>query len=159
MATTAQNNITRTVAQKSYFDDMSNQISSASTWNQGDLIFLDTTAHLLKVVTGAITDGDTFMGVSRVSIVSGNLPSPYQGTAVDASEKVSALPGPVVGVVAKFKLKSGDAFTVGCKVYTSAVDAQTVSVTANGGYIGLYQGKALTASATSVGEVMLSSIY
>jgi len=48
MATTAKNRIVRQVAPISIFEEASALVSSAISWNQGDLLYLDTTNKLLK---------------------------------------------------------------------------------------------------------------
>ena len=159
MATVAQNRITRSVNPYSLFESAKALISSAISFNQGDLLYLDTTNHLIKPIALA-ADSATFLGIARVTISSGKLVSPYQGTAVDAAQAISDIPGPQAGVVAKLKLNSGDSFTSGCDVYPVAGDAQTVTVTGGVGIsaIGVFQGAAVTAGAGSEGEVYLRAV-
>jgi hypothetical protein len=155
MATVAQNRIARSVAPQSLFEEAKALISSAVSFNQGDLLFLDATNHLIKAVT-ADADGATFLGIARITIVSGKLPTPYQGTAVDAAQSAVAVPGPQHGIIAKLKLKSGDAFVPGGLVYACAVDAQTVS-SAGTNAIGRFQGAAITAGSSDEGECFLKA--
>ena len=137
---------------KSMFEDALNLISSAISWNQGDLLYLDTTAHLLKPLDSD-AHAASVCGIARQSIVSGKLYPVYQGTQVDAAGAIESVAGPQVGVIASLKLKSGDAFVPGAAVYFGG-DAQTVSVT--GTYIvGYFQDAAITANASSVGNVLL----
>jgi hypothetical protein len=56
-------------------------------------------------------------------------------------------------VIAKLKLKSGDAFVPGGAVYYGG-DAQTVSSTGTNA-VGYFQDAAITATSTSEGNVML----
>lgn len=154
MASTPYNNIVRTVRQMSMFEDAKNVISSASTYNQGDLLYFDTVNYILKPVA-ATGNAATICGVARQSVTSGKVVSPYPTPA--NSEAIASVAGPVYGVIATLNLKSGDAFTPGCKVYLSAVDAQGVTVTdpGDGLHIGVYQGKSLTAGSGATGEVLV----
>jgi hypothetical protein len=154
MATTAKNRIVRQVAPNSCVPDLTNLVSSACTWNQGDLLYLDTATHLVKPLD---SDGHAQyqLGIAVQTVVAGKPKAVYTGTAVDASTAIEALAGPVFHVVAKLKLKSGDSFVPGAVVYYGG-DAQTVSVT--GTYdVGVYQGPALTAASGSEGNVYLSA--
>lgn len=160
MASTSNNNIVRSIRPGAVFEDIQNMVNSSISINQGDLCYLDTTNHLVKPVTGAATDGAKILGVSPVKIVSGLIPSPYQGTAVDASQKATSIPGPVYGVQASLTLKTGDAFNPGDQVYVTATDPQTVSITANGSSIGVYVGLAVaSATAGQTGIVHVGSRY
>jgi len=152
MATTAKNRIVRQVAPISIFEEASALVSSAISWNQGDLLYLDTTNKLLKPIASD-ANAATICGIARQTIVSGKLSPVYQGTAVDASTAIEGLAGPQAGVIAKLKLKSGDAFTPGCACYYGG-DAQTVSITGTN-VVGYFQDAAITASSTSEGQVML----
>lgn len=136
------NNITRMVAPKSIFESAINVISSAISFNQGDLLYFDDTNNLIKK-PAAETDGATFLGVARVTVVSGKLASPYN-TDVVASQAISDIPGPQYGVIAKLTLKTGDSISPGDKVYLDPATG-TTGVTVSGTKpIGIYQGKALT---------------
>lgn len=158
MATTAVNNIVRSVSPKSLFESAYPVLSSASNWNQGDILAYDATNKILNAVTGTGSSAN-LCGVAVQSIVSGKVPSPYQGTAVDASQAISDVEGPQYGIVCFFKLTSGDAFFPGVKVYIGA-DAQTVTVTAGGNSIGIFQGTAITPSGTGfVGDVLTGARY
>jgi hypothetical protein len=153
MATVAKNRITRSVRPGSAFESAKQVVGSASTWNQGDLLYFDDSANLLKPVT-ADADAATFCGIARQSVVNGKPVSPYQGTAVDAAQAIEDLGGPQYGVIAKLKLKSGDSFSPGDLVYASSVDAQTVSVTGTNA-IGIFQDAAIVAASGSEGQVLL----
>jgi hypothetical protein len=155
MATVAKNRITRSVRPGSAFESAKAVISSASTWNQGDLVYFDDVNNVLKAVTGD-TDAATFCGIARQSIVAGKPVSPYQGTAVDAAQAIEELGGPQFGVIAKLKLKSGDSFAPGDLVYASSVDAQTVSVSGTNA-IGIFQDAAIVASSGSEGQVLIGN--
>jgi len=160
MASLSDNIIVRSIRPGAVFEDIQNMVNSSISINQGDLCFLDTATHLVKPTTGGATEGAKILGISPVKIVSGLIPSPYQGTAVDASQKATSIPGPVYGVVGKLTLKTGDAFNPGDQVYVTATDAQTVSVTANGSSIGVFVGVAVaSATAGQKGEVHVGSRY
>lgn len=158
MATVAKNNIVRSVNPYSVFESAKALVTSAVSFNQGDLIIIDTTNHILATA-GTNTDGGVFLGVATQTIVSGVVKGPYQGTAVDASVGISDIRGPVAGVIVNLKLKSGDAFVPGCDVYACSVDAQTVTSTAGVGglSLGKFQDAAITAGATSTGNVYLKA--
>lgn len=138
------NRIVKTVAQNSLFDDATSVIDSTVTFNQGDLLCLDT--GLLRSVV-ALDDGTKFVGISRQSVVLGKLKSPYS-TDVDASVAATHVAGPVFNVNAKLVAKTGDAFTTGCKVYLDGASG-TYHVTSTAGLntaIGIYQGPAIAAA-------------
>lgn len=128
MATSPVNNIVRGSNAKSVFASAKAVLTSAVSFNQGDMIALDTTNHRLKAVT-ATTDAANFLGIAPLTVVSGIVKSPYT-TAVDASMAIESMSGPLYSVDASLILKTGDAFNPGDLVYISAVDAQTVTVTA-----------------------------
>lgn len=158
MATTAVNNIVRSVAPKSKFESALPVLSTAVTYNQGDLIAFDTTNKvLIPAATGNMAN---LLGVARQTVVAGVVKSPYIGTAVDASTGFSDVAGPVYGVVAFFKTTVGDSFTPGCAVYMGA-DVQTVTVTDPGSNdsVGIYQGRAFTGAAGVTADVLVGSRY
>jgi hypothetical protein len=160
MATIAINNIVRSVRPGAVFESAKSVITTAVSYNQGDLICFDDTNNRLKAV--ALTaDAATILGVAIQTIVSGKVVGPYSGTAVDASVALSDLKGPVYGVVASLKLKVGDSFAPGDKVYVTVTDAQTVTVTDPGdaNHIGIYQGAAVTAAAGSKGDIMVGNRF
>jgi len=152
MPTIAKNRIVRQVAPISLFEEAQALVSSAIDWNQGDLIYLDTVANLLKPL-GSDANAATICGIARQTIVAGKPKAVYQGTQVDAAAAIEGVAGPQAGVIAKMKLKSGDAFVPGGAVYYGG-DAQTVSSTGTN-VVGIFQDAAITAGATSEGNVML----
>ena len=148
---TANNNIVREICPNTLIADALPFLSSSVSFNQGDLLALDTTAHVLKALTGTAADSGNLLGVAPVTIVSGKLKSSYQGTAVDAAESAVSISGPLFGVVASFTLKTGDTINPGQMVYQDAggsADPQTVTVTLPVGAtaIGMYQGYAITSA-------------
>lgn len=154
MPTIAKNRIVQSIAPKSLFPEASVVVDSTVSYNQGDLLFLD--SGLLAPVT-ADADGATILGIAPQTVVLGKPKSAYSGTAVDAAQAIEALSGPVYGVVAKLKLKSGDSFVPGGAVYACAVDAQTVSSVGTN-QIGVFQDAAVTAGALSEGKVLLGAV-
>jgi acetyl/propionyl-CoA carboxylase alpha subunit len=153
----AKNNITRSVSPKTIFADAQAVVTSAVSFNQGDLLVFDDTNNRLKVPS-AEAEALTFVGVAVDTIVSGIIKRPYV-TAVDASQAAGALQGPMYGVVVSVQLKSGDAVVPGDLLYLDpASGAQNVSVTGTKA-IGVYQGSALTAGASTYVEVLLGSRF
>lgn len=155
MPTTSRNTIVRQVAPSATIADLTNFVSSACTWNQGDILYFDTGTNLVKAVT-ADADGATVLGVAVQAVVSGKPKPVYSGTAVDAATAIEALAGPLHGVEIKVKLKNGDVFTPGAAVYATAVDAQTVS-SAGVNAIGFYVGATVTAGASTEGVIRIGS--
>jgi hypothetical protein len=155
MATTAKNRITRSVAPKSLFESALSMIDSSVSFNQGDLLYLDTTNHLMKPIASD-TNGLTCLGIARQTIVNGKLLSPYSGVATDAAQAIEDISGAQFGVIASMKLKSGDIFLAGQQVYACSVDAQTVSASGSNP-IGIMQDAGLTAGASSTGNILLGA--
>jgi hypothetical protein len=162
MATTPNNNVVRGGAMaRSLFMSALPVLSSAVSFNQGDLITFDTSAKVLKpAATGA---GQYFLGVAVNTVVSGLPKQPYTGTAVDASTGLSDLSGPVFGVVASLYLDTGTSLNPGDSVYISNTDAQHVTTTQGGGTdlaIGIYVGPAITSSAAGAkGDILIVARY
>lgn len=145
MSTIAQNNLILEVNTKSLFESCLPVLSASSNWNQGDLIAFDNTNKIANAVTGS-GSGAQILGVARNTIVNGIMPSPYQGTAVDASQAIEDLAGPAYGVVCYFTATVGDAWHPGDKAYIGA-NAQTVTSAATGSSVGLYVGKTIASAA------------
>lgn len=141
-----KNTIVRSVNPKSLFESAQSVIDSTISFAQGDLLYLDTTNHLLKVMT-LETQSANFQGVARVTIVNGKIASPYN-TDVNASIAISDIPGPQTGVVAKCVLKTGDSLNPGQQVgsYPTA-GTRGVSSTITTNAIGVYQGPAIASAA------------
>lgn len=149
------NKIVREVNPKSLFESAKALVDATISFNQGDLLYLDSTNHLLKVVTAESQSAD-FMGIARVTIVSGKIASPYN-TDVVAAQAISDIPGPQVGVVAKLVLKTGDSINPGqmLGLYPTA-GTRGVSSTITTNSVGVYQGPAIvTAAAGTEIEVYL----
>lgn len=151
------NRIVRTVNKTSIFPDASALLNASNSWNQGDLLIYDATAKTIRKPT---TEAEciTFLGISEETIVAGKLAIPYT-TDVDASRAASAVPGPVSGVVAKLQLKSGDSLTAGSQVYGDPVTGAFNVQAAGTKPIGVYQGAAVTAGASTFVEVLLFHRY
>lgn len=161
MATTARNNLIRQVAPKSLFASALPVLSSASgcTWNQGDLLCMDSNVGYLRPVTGT-GDSSILVGCAVNTVVSGIQPSPVQGTAVDASAAIEDMSGPLYGTVHQLLLASGQTYKPGAAVYLTSTDAQTVTAASGGVAIGLFQGKQVTTSATGTyGDVLVGARF
>ena len=161
----ANNNIRREIAPISVIADALPFLSSAVNINQGDLVALNTSTHLLSPLTSVATLSASLLGVMPVTIVAGKLQSSYQGTAVDASQSAVSVSGPIAGVVAAFTLHTGDSLSPGQLVYQDAAntaDPQTVTSTqpTGGVAIGIYQGPAISsAAAGTLVEVAVGHSY
>lgn len=159
--TTAINNIVRGGAEgKSVFASALPVLSTSVNYNQGDLLAFDTSNKILKAA--ATGDGANCLGVAINTIVDGLPKSPYQGTAVDASEGLSDMGGPLYGVVASLILDTGSTLDPGDAVYYSTVDAQHVSATQPGSdpSIGIYVGPSVSSSAAGTkGDILVGARY
>ena len=144
MATTAKNRITRTERASSVFPDATQAIDATISYNQGDLLFFDDSANLLKPIA-AEADAETFCGIAVNTVVLGVPKSPYSGTAVDAAQGKVAMTGPVYGVIAKLISNTGQPWNTGDLAYASAVDAQHVGPTGTKA-IGVYVGPDVAAA-------------
>ncbi len=143
----AKNTIVREVSRKSLFESAINVISSAVSFNQGDLLVFNDTSNLIAV-PAAEAEGSTFLGVATVSIVSGKLVNPYTGIpdAVSTSA-ISDVPGPAYGVIAKCVAKTGIALAPGDAIYLDPATG-TRGVTNTGTkIIGIYQGPTVASAA------------
>ena len=152
-----KNNIVRSVNPKSTFESAINVIDSSTSFNQGDLLVFDTVTRTLRIAA-VEGDGATFCGVARCSVVSGKLASPYQGTAVDAAQAISDVPGPLAGVICKLTLKTGDSLNAGQIVFLHPATGTDGVQSAGTVGIGVYQGKTIAAApAGTKVEVLLVS--
>lgn len=154
------NKITRSVAPKSVFESAQAVITSAVSFNQGDLLILNTSSHILAK-PAAEADGLTFLGIARVSIASGVLVNPITGTVdADVSSAIADIPGPQYGVVAKLVIKTSDSISPGQLVYLDpATGTRGVTVTGTKA-IGVMQGAAVTSAAAGTEiEVLLGARY
>ncbi len=149
------NKVARRVARNTIIADIKDFIGASSSWNQGDLLILDTTLNV--VAKAAVqSDGANFLGISPVSIVNGKLPSIYS-TDVDAALGYGSIPGPEFGDEYFVTLKAGDAVVPGSKLYLAPLTgANVVSVTGNK-QVGTYIGPALVA--VTGGTVIVAKLY
>lgn len=145
------NRLTLSDQKKSLFPDATAVIDATVTFDQGDLLYLDTTNHLIKRMA-AEGDAATFQGVAEVSITLGKLNGPYPGTAVDAAQAISAIPGPVFNVRGKFPVKAGEAFVPGGAVYADPVSGPANVQGAGTKQIGIYQGANI--ASTTAGQLI-----
>lgn len=159
MSTALKNKVLREVAPNAIFEDASAVIDSTLTCNQGDLLVFDVGTSLIKKPT-LESEAATFLGASRMKLVAGQPQSPYQGTAVDASQAAPALPGPQYGIEAQCVAKTGDAFLPGTPVYLDPATAANGVSSAGTKIIGIYTGANIaSASAGQLISVRLGSRY
>jgi hypothetical protein len=164
-ATTALNRVVRSEEAGSLFPDATPVITTAISFNQGDLLCLEPISGTLIPLNSAL-NSQSFVGIATVTVVTGNLKSPYS-TAVDAAQGQSKMPGPIFACVASMKLKTGDSFVAGNVVYHDITsDAQTVTAvqpvsgSVSGSAIGLFQGPNMTSVASGQqGLVKLGHTY
>lgn len=155
----ARNNLIRQVAPKSLFESALPVLSAASgcTWNQGDILCMDSNVGYLRPVTGT-GDSSIMVGCARSSVTNGVQPSPVQGTPVDGSQAIEDMAGPVYGTVHQLLLATGT-YKPGAPVYLTA-DPQTVTAASGGVSVGIYQGKQVTLGATGTyGDVLVGARF
>ena len=146
------NNIVKSNDRYSVFDDIQALLDTTVSFNQGDLLILDTTNHLVIKPT-AETDGATFLGVAVETVVNGKLKKPYV-TDVDAAAAISPVPGPVAGVEVKLVLKTGSSIAPGAAVYLDPATG-SMGVAATGTkIIGVYTGAQGTLAGSAAGQVI-----
>jgi hypothetical protein len=158
---TPLNRITRSLRPASIFEDATHLIDSTVSFNQGDLLCLDTTAHLLKIATVEATDSPNFLGIAPVTVVAGKIKRPYT-TDVDASQASTAIEGPVYGVIAKMVLNTGSSLNPGQSVYLDPSHGPQSVATTGTSAIGIYQGSQGVISGSAAGlevEVELTAVY
>lgn len=157
---TSYNNVIK-AGGKALFDDASSVITSAVSFNQGDLIAYDATNDRLKAFA-ADTDSATLVGVARCKVVSGKLASPYS-TATDAAEAAGAIVGPEYGGLYELTMKTADAFNPGDLVYSAGTDPQLITSVDSGAgseVVGIYVGKAVgSAAAGQKGQFVIGCRY
>jgi len=150
--------IVKNIAPTSVFDDVSALVSSAISFNQGDLIEIDTSGHLVGAIGGSST-GQYVLGISRVTVVSGVVKQPYS-TENDAAIAAGKIPGPVSGVVVKLVSKTADAWVPGQDVYPYGTGGAYYVTTSGSKSIGIYQGPTIASAAAGQEiEVMLGHRY
>lgn len=140
------------------FKQLHQPVASASPVKQGELVYLDTTAHLAKPLDSD-AHAATLLGVAlQPSVVTSNLDN---GSGVGAENSI------MVGwdVVADFKSTAAETYYQGDALYLGA-DAQTVTKTVGAnthivGTVVLPKGVASVVGATGVmvGMAVKSAIY
>ena len=140
------NTLRRKIATKSLFESALAALSSDVSFNQGDLLYFDTSGKLINTLTQE-SDAATFLGIAPVTVVNGKIPSPYS-TPVDGSRAITEIPGPQYGDVHAVLGKPGDAFTEGCAVYASPTDGDRYVSVSGTKQIGIYNGAAVTAASS-----------
>lgn len=137
---------------RSLFNTGKSAVTSSSNWYQGDLIYFDTSNHILNVVA-ATGNAATFVGIADNTVQSGKLVGPYTGlTLTNSAEVTPGFVGPKFGVVANMILNTGDNFVIGGKVYlTDTQSSQTVTITdpSDHNYIGIFVGPSAVSSAAA----------
>lgn len=145
------NKIVRDLGKTSVFPDATNVVDATVSFKQGDLLVFNNVSKLLAV-PALEAEGATFVGIAEVTVNSGKLATPYLGTAVDAAQAISSIPGPVANVVAKLVSKTGDAWAHGDAVYLDPATGTRGVSSAGTKAIGIYQG-ATIASASAGQEI------
>lgn len=153
----SRNNITREVSRKSLFPDASPLIPTTLSYNQGDLLYFDSSTKRIKLAA-AESEASTLLGVAVQKIVEGIPAQPYN-TATSASQAQGALPGPAYGVIVSLYLKNGDALARGSLVYADPVTGAQNVQAAGTKAIGLYQGANITGGTDTLIEVLLGARY
>ena len=138
------NKIARRVARNTIIADVQSFIGASTSWNQGDLLILNTTTN--TVARAAVqSDGANFLGMAPVTIVNGKLPEIYT-TDVDSALGYGSIPGPEFGDEYFVTLKAGDAVVPGTALYLAPLTGyNVVSITGNK-QVGIYIGPAMTAA-------------
>lgn len=119
MATTQVNNLRKTIRGQ----HITFQILSSATYNQGDLVWFDTTNHYISAL-----DSDTHAGS-----LAGVCLQTFPITSLGAGDGNTRNPSMEVGCfdIFEFKTTSGDTYYEGDAVYY-ATDAQTITNTVGG---------------------------
>ena len=139
------NTIVKSIAPKSVFDDASAVTSTTADFEQGDLLIFNDTTNVIEKPT-LETQGNTFLGIAQQTVIDGKVKSPYIGTAVDASQAIAPIAGPVYGVVAKLVAKTAITLAPGDLIYLDpATGARGVTNTGTKA-IGIYQGAAVAST-------------
>ena len=158
MSVSNNNLIREVVPGRSLFASLKPVLSTSCTWNQGDILKYVAASNILQPVTGS-GDGGLVVGVAVNAITNGVMPSPYQGTAVDASVAIEDAAGPLYGNVFSMALNTGDSWVPGQKAYLTG-DPQTLTSSVTGAPVAIYQGPAITSAASGTyGDFMVGQTY
>lgn len=134
-----KNTLVRSIAPKSVFPAAQGVTPSTLSYEQGDLLCFDATAHAIKHAA-AESEGSTFLGVALETVVLGKLKRPYV-TDVDASQAPSSTPGPDFGDTHKVVLKTGDTVNPGDLIYLYPAQGTRAVQAAGTKAIGVYVGQ------------------
>jgi len=154
------NNKVRKVATNTVVADIQLLVAPTTSFNQGDLLMMDATNHLVKRLVGE-TDGANFLGIAPVTIVNGKYPSGYN-TSVDASVGTPSLPGPEFGDEFSLVLKSGDTLHAGDAVYADPATGNSNVQAAGTKIIGVYtgaEGASITGDGTKTVSCKIGARY
>lgn len=148
MAAPTTSKIKRTIAQKEIFEDLQGKIAATASWETGALLVWDATNAVVKV-PAAETEGNTFLGITDNTVVSGVLKQSYIGTDNSASIPSYEIAGPSYGVVAQVVLKTGDSLAIGASVYLDPASGQNNVQASGTKAIGCYVGNVAISSAAA----------
>lgn len=155
-----KNTIKRSVRQGSMAESSKAFLTSTISYNQGDLLVMDTSAHTIRKASTE-SEMNQFMGIARETVVNGVIPRPYT-TDVDASAAIADVAGPIYGITALAQLKASDTLNPGDVVYAYTTQGPRVVSASGTKVIGIYQGATVTgapsASPTEV-EVLFGHRY
>lgn len=149
------------VAGKQIFPDIKALVDSTISFFQGDLMFYDASAKLVKPVSSG-TEGSmaTLIGIATENIFQGKPFTPYPGTLVDAAQATPALNGPMYGIVAEFTLATGSTLNPGDPVYALPASGSQFVATTGTQAIGVYEGKLISSSSAGQKvEVLVGARY
>jgi len=146
MGVNKSNFIVREIAPQAIFESILDLLDTADSFEQGDHLAL--VGGKVQNLT-AVGDTATYLGISRVTVVSGKIKQPYT-TDVDASQGVLSVAGPQYGVEALFEAKAADAFNPGDLVSVDGANLTrgvTITIASASAGIGFYNGPAIASAA------------
>lgn len=130
------NSLKRKVARNTVIADATPVINVSLSYNQGDLLILNSSTHLLALPV-AESDGANFVGISPVTIQNGKVAS---ALTFDNATASCSIPGPEYGDEHEVILSSGQTVHAGDSVYLDPTNG-TRNVQASGSnIIGTYTG-------------------
>lgn len=144
------NNIKRTIAPNQIFPSAEGLVDNTISWKQGDLLFFDGAANLIKPLA-VDADAATLLGVALQSITNGVQDGPYTGLT-DTTPAGGGLSGPQFGVEVEMVLKTGDTLAAGDVLYASGPSEVSVAGTK---VIGVYTGNKAVVAAPAGTKVLL----
>jgi hypothetical protein len=159
--------VVRQIGEKQIFPDVKNLTTSAISYNQGQTLCFDSVTNLVRACT-AQADSNNFLGIAALDVSSGKPLSPYQGTAVDASQAVPSMNGPLYGDTFLMTIKTGDSLTPGQDVYlypsagyngvASSAGVAATGINPIGVYVGT-QGTVSSAAASTQVECLIGARF